>query len=238
MGVSEGCDAKVSDCHPEMIPRSRFVNSAARECTYRLDDGRRSSETEQQLRNMEAAHESTHRPPLIGFSNPCSVHQRFDRQVLGLLSFGEVAAGGGLLPPDLRERRGVDERELPFPPFGNENGTTSVPQIPVDHAELSRSALSVLRFRARQEYRRANEFQERPELTIGTQRIAIGQKTVSASKNLAQHMLSALPISIGAACWKVKKGYHDMSVASFSPHRVQKSETGTRRGHGLMKATH
>ena len=39
------------------------------------------------------------------------------------------------------------------------------------------------------EYRRANEFQERPEWTIGTQKTAIRQKTLSASK-----------ISIGAAC--------------------------------------
>ena len=61
-GVNQGCDSKVSDCHPETIPRSRFVNGTARECTHRLDDGRRSSEIEQQLRNMEAARESTHGP--------------------------------------------------------------------------------------------------------------------------------------------------------------------------------
>ena len=81
-GVSERCsknDPKMSDCHPDMIPRSSFINSTARECTHRLDDVRRSSETEQQLWNMEAARESTHRPLLIGFSNPCSVHQRFGR---------------------------------------------------------------------------------------------------------------------------------------------------------------
>ena len=39
-----------------------LVNSTARECMHGLDDRHRLSEIEQQLRNMEAARESTHSP--------------------------------------------------------------------------------------------------------------------------------------------------------------------------------
>ena len=42
---------------------------------------------------MEAARESTHRPPLIGFSIPRSVHQRFGR--LGVIKSSPAHLKGG-----------------------------------------------------------------------------------------------------------------------------------------------
>ena len=84
------------------------------------------------------------------------------------------------------------------------------------------------------EYRRANEFQERPELTIGIQKTVIRQNIECLDDLYRSGLFHYM-------C-KVKMGYHGVSVASkstgvrhFSSHRIQISKMDTRRGHGLMK---